>query len=218
MAVSRIQGANGNDASGGNFANFPVSFAAPVASGNAVIAVFTVSNTATCTVTDDKGNTYTNLPYDYISGFSYGIGTAYCLNVTNGPKTITLHPSPANPYPSLIIEEFSGLSAFDATSGNIDTGSPSSYSTGNVTPVGNGELLYTICWAANSGPLTVNSPFVYSQQAGSFQNVADAYYVQPTAASIGATWHPPSAQPGVARIAAFKGVAPPVDLAGNFSV
>jgi hypothetical protein len=198
---AHIQGNNGNITS--TVTSLPISFGTPVAPGNTVTAYFGVNGAGnTGSITDDKGNVYTALPLDVLR--SYAVSIAYCLNVTNGPTTLTLTTSLAGSYPFLIIDEFSGVTAYDTTAFNIYTGVAGSFPTGNITPASNGELLYTVGWSESSGPITVSSPFIFLQVGGSSNNVADGYYVQPTAAPIGATWNPPSSQSGVVRIVAFK--------------
>jgi hypothetical protein len=204
MAITNVQGNSTNTVAA--LSAVSLSFPAPVSPGSTVIAYFGVYQT-TGTVIDDKGNVYTLLPFD-VRG-SYGVQIAYCININNGPQTITLNQASAQSYPFLIIDEFTGIAAYDQTIGNTTSSNVNAIPTGNITPASNGELLYTVVWS-DSGPVTVDSPFAYIRDGASpNDNVADAWYVQPTAASIGATWRPPSSQKGVARIVAFSPTAPP---------
>jgi hypothetical protein len=206
MAITRVQG--GAAGSPGSVSSLAVTLAAATTSGNAIIAYLGYSlPSTTCTLTDDKGNVYATLPVDYSSS-GYTQAIVYCLNITNGPMIFTATQNGVASYPHLIVDEFSGIGAFDVTNSTIYPSPAAQFSTGNVTPVSNGELLYTGGWAYVGGPMSVLSPFIFLQSPAAANFAANGYYVQPTAATIVATWTPPSSQPGTARIAAFTAGTP----------
>lgn len=191
----------------------------PVGLGNTIIIYFGLNN-VTGTISDDKGNVYTYLPIDNAAGpgGTFRVQTAYCINITNGPTTFTLTTSKPAMYEAMTVDEFSGVASFDTST--TQNGGVTTFPTGNITTSGPNELLYTDAWATNSGPLSVGAPFAFLQFAGSQNNNACAFYVQPTPATIQAVWTSPSnSGGGTARIVAFNPVVviPPTDLAGDLA-
>src|SRR6185437_6877261 len=92
-------------------------FTATVASGDAVVAGVWVSGSAspTITMTDDKSNVYTQV--GLIGGSSNAAASFYALNLTNGPKTITVSTS-AGTVGVVHLEEVSGVASSGALDGH----------------------------------------------------------------------------------------------------
>ena len=177
-----------------------VKFPAPVGIGNTVIAFVGDAQTLIQSVTDDKGNIYTALPEDSFHNNSVFI--YYCINVRNAPQTIIVNERADGFFPFMIIDEFSGVVAFDATGVEQTSFASATLATGTIVPISDGELLYTAAWSFDSTIQTVNAPFTLSQIDPN--NIRGAgYYVQPTAEALNAEWVPASSGTGFARIAAF---------------
>lgn len=108
----------------------------------------------TVTVTDDKSNSYTEVPntHQYYNGDAQGGSIFYASNVAAGAKTIKCNYSPNANYISIIAHEYSGLVASNVvdTSAGSGGGSP-----GLQTGSGTNN--------ASVGPMstTVDGDFIY---------------------------------------------------------
>ena len=178
-----------------------VKFAAPVGIGNTVIAFVGDAQSLIQSVTDDKGNVYTKLSED--AWVNNSVFIYYCIGVTNGPQTIIMNERADGFSPFMIIDEFSGIVAFDATNEQLTSESSATLSTGSVVALSDGELIYTATRSFDSTIQTVNAPFTVTQ-IDSLNVRATGYYVQPTGTVIEAEWVPTSSGTGLARIAAFN--------------
>lgn len=94
MTITLVQHVSAGESSpgDGSATSRSVTFTNPVGSGNFIVAgVGTFINPSTFSLTDDKGNTYTNPKgtVDLLAN-SYGSATFYCLNIGNAPQTLTV--------------------------------------------------------------------------------------------------------------------------------
>lgn len=202
MTISHIQGAS-NAGGGGSVTSIAATFSSAVTSGDGVVVVFGYGTSGgdlstAPTITDDKGNSYTYVERHYEPG-AYGQGVAYSLNVTNGPSAITVTFPEGHAFPSIIIDEYSGIGSFDqhgVTAGG--SGGPT-FSAPSITTTA-ADLVHCYCWE-NSGTLSPGSTF--TQTGAPFTNVTAEYLVQGSAGSITATMTGSSGQPYVIGVVAF---------------
>lgn len=201
MTISHVQGAS--NAGGGSTTSIAATFGAPVGTGNGVVVVFGYGTSggdlsAAPTITDDKGNSYTYVERRYEPG-AYGQGVAYGLNVTNGPSTITVTFPEGHAFPSIIIDEYSGIASFDQHAVTAGGSGGPSFSAPSITTTA-ADLIHCYCWE-NSGTLSPGSTF--TQTGAPFTNVTAEYLTQGSAGSITATMTGSSAQPYIIGVVAF---------------
>lgn len=204
MAIAYVTGVTANlgvnggttssvDSTGGNFV---------------VVAVASYEPSAAPTVSDSKGNTYSALTAQAVSG-SHRIQLFYTANATVGSgHTVTI--SGATSYSSASVAVFSGVkttSPFDQQNGVASGGSP--LSTGSVTPTEDNELVFAGI-SMNSAPsaLSINggfsTPAVVYFVGGSAYGVGSAYLIQTTATAANPAWSWTGGDNMTAAIATFK--------------
>jgi len=172
-----------NDAAGTSTAK---AFTSNVAAGNLIVVTGYFGNNATCA--DSLGNTYQ-------SGATNGrLRMFYAENISGGACTVTVSHDSAT-YRRISVHEYSGVKTSasmdnSAQSGLVDPGS--SATDGNITPAvtpsANGSLIVGCIMNIPGGWTTVNPGTNYTER---YDNAADFEaedYIQPTAASIAATW------------------------------
>jgi hypothetical protein len=103
-----------------------LSFSSDTTSGSMIIAVYHGENSASLTVTDNKGNSFTTVE----DGASSGISIAAAYNITGGSShqitfNVTNNPNPGQ----IIILEYSGI----ATSSAFDVGGENQAFTANIS-------------------------------------------------------------------------------------
>ena len=175
MAIAYVAGAFA-------FADDNATTSAIDTSGANCIIIFISRNNSSGTVSDSKGNTWTEL-----STFSAGAGlpfvTAYyAINPTVGSgHTFTV--STATQFPNITAEAYSGVDDYTSQeTGTNTSASATSGQPGSITPAADGTLLYSgIAWGASPGTPTVNSGFVIG-------NGSAGYLIQSTAAAVNPTW------------------------------
>lgn len=203
MTISHVQGTS-NAGGGSSATSIAATFGSAVTSGDGVVVVFGYGTSvgdlsAAPTITDDKGNSYTYVERDSQPG-AYGQGVAYLLNITNGPSTITVTFPEGHAFPSIIIDEYSGIGSFDQHGVTAGGSGGLTFSAPSITTTV-ADLVYCYCWE-NSGTLSPGSTF--TQTGAPFTNVTAEYLVQSLAGSITATMTGSGGQPYVIGVVAFS--------------
>lgn len=165
-----------------------LAFVSDVTAGSLIVVAISSSHSIS-SVTDSRGNTYTEaVPYN-----AHNIAIWYAQNAFAGATTVTVNYSGSTSYDSVAIHEYSGV----ATSGALDTtasfssfGSISagtdSFTTSNITPVlrrsllfGFAQIAYPLATAPGTGFTQRQEPFVNTM-------TQDAIQIEPvsTAASF----------------------------------
>lgn len=194
MGPARVQG--GGTATDTTATTVAVTLTNTVGVGNSLFGGFSwdTSGGATVSITDDKSNVYTILDLENDTSEGQEQKSFYCLNILNSPKTITVTFSVSSSYRALIVDEFSGISALDVHTSNLQTSvatTANAITTGNETPTANGDLIYGVqfCTSDSITP-SVGSGFTAGTTlSGSGDQLGSSeYLVQSSAASIAATW------------------------------
>lgn len=165
------------------------------------------------TVTDSKGNTYTQYGASAGAtngGFTYRIGVALCNgSVSVGGAGHTFTATKTSSYPTIIpfsVEGANATSPVDGYAAAQDTATP--FTSGDVTPTGGGRLLLSGISTFDTTAYSVASPYTITQSAVlsqvSYWTGAMASYSQSVAAATAGSWTlTPSIQAALATIA-FK--------------
>ncbi len=169
-----------------------VTLASPVGNGNMlIVSVGWLSTTSTFTVTDDKGNTYTQI--QRVTGGGYGWSMFYCLNITNAPTVISGNNSIFDTYGMTMVDEFSGVLASGALDGSNMSNNVAGVNTtdgvtsGNFTTTANGDLICGNCVnISGGGTLVKGTGFSQAQVFGADFNTE--YRIQASAGSVSATY------------------------------
>lgn len=191
MAIGYVQGQLFQN--GAATTTVPVTISV-VGSGNMLIVslgVSTLLSTDTVTFTDDKGNTYTNAfaapIIDNVIG--YGLMVGYCLNITNGPTVITGTVNNARTNFTIFVDEWSGIVALDVAATGQAQDSPTTgvdvVTSGSMTTVTNGDLIYGVCIDLQGAGVTQGSGFTTLQNTGTFNT---HNLIQNTAGPIASTY------------------------------
>lgn len=141
-------------------------------------------------ITDDLGNTYTQLAFGDSS--SYHIALFYCQNPTvSTTQKWTRTGSPGGSAISIAVACFSGSVPTPLDQDTVGTGSgASSYQAGTVTPGQDNELVIAAVASASTGP-TIDSGFTVAQfqpNSGDGVGIAIGYLVQTSATAENPTW------------------------------
>lgn len=163
------------------------------------------------TESDSKGNTYTDLTAQNVSG-SRGTQLHYSENPTVG-SAHTATASATTSYPAVALGAFSGWatsSSFDQQNGATFTGSDNNISTGSVTPSEANEVVIAAVTHSSSGA-TIPSGYTQIGQASASANsvgLALAYQIQTTATATNPNWVIDTNSSNLAAvIATFKAAA-----------
>ena len=165
------------------------------------------------TISDSKGNTWTQLTARIGTGFNGAGRIWYAENPTVGSShTFTANAS-GTCYPSLAASAWSGTetsSVFDQENSAINDSSPAS--PGSITPSENDELVFAACANGISTSVpSINSGFTIVQAVGYDNNVAlgvgAAYIIQTSASAVNPAWSIASGSIGATFIASFKAAA-----------
>lgn len=208
--VQRKMGLNGSS----DTTSIPCTLDAVVGNGNGLIVVAHsagdgTSTPDTCTVTDDKGNTYTLVDSHQNSPASYCTYTFYCTNITNAPQTITATLNISRQFGAIAIAEFTNLKAASPLDGHAIAStngneSPDGISSGSITPTTDGDLIFGYAVDATSnGIVAITTGFTAGFAASN--TWYSEYKVQTTAAAVAALFT--GADAGVrvtATVLAFK--------------
>lgn len=177
------------------------------------------------TESDSKGNTYTDLTAQNVSG-SRGTQLHYCENPTVG-SAHTATASATTSYPAVAFGAFSGVatsSSFDQQNGATFVGAGNSdISTGSVTPSEANEVVITAVTHSSTGA-TIPSGYTQIGQVAASANavgLALAYQIQTTATATNPNWVIDTNSNNLAAvIATFKqagaGGTRPVKFAGRW--
>ena len=175
-------------------ASAPTTAALNTTGANLIVCVVEQYNGATKgTVTDSKGNTWTQLT---------GAGTSiayvdiwYCASPTVGTSHTFTYSSGSNLFGGIFVQAWSGAatSPFDQQNALANSTSINTVQAGSITPTVNGELIVAgLCKTDNTTTSSINSGFTVSNEApwasGVNEGGSDAYLVQTTAAAINPTW------------------------------
>lgn len=216
MAWSLVQNAAGSNLTG---ATPTIAVTNPVGSGNLYCGGVCHDSTQTLnSVTDDQSNTY-NLSSTFTDTTNAIAVTAFWLgNVTNGPKTITLHFS-ASTNACGVVSEFSGdLAASNPNDGStgqfqssIASGANNQTST-SITTTTAGDLIFGVGVDSgnNTAPTTGTSPNAFTSintadNTTLILSIRTEFFSQAAAGSIAATFGPgANGDPGVTIVVAFK--------------
>jgi glucose/arabinose dehydrogenase/chitodextrinase len=145
-----------------------VAFTNPNTAGNLIVAYVVWSNSATVTMTDTRGNTYTaaQAPTSW-NGTSWRAQVFYAKNIAGGANTVrATFSSSINTFGILYVHEYSGLdrtNPLDVSKSAVGTGS--AMSTGNATTTNANDLIFgagassSKVTAAGSGLATRSTAF-----------------------------------------------------------
>ena len=170
------------------------------------------------TVTDSKGNTWTALTSQGLSG-NVREKVFYTVPTTVGTGHTVTYTGTGADYPALCVAAFAGVlgtSPLDQTAGAVGT---SSVSAGSVTPTQVNELVISglgynqTTTVAISGGFTLGAHAPY--QSGANFGAALAHLIQTTAVVANPTWSLPSSDGAAATNATFKAAAVGAFLAGT---
>ncbi len=217
MAIAYVQG-NVHQNGATSSTTVAVTLTNPIGAGNMVcVSIGWAGVQAFTGVTDDKGNTYTVADVQSVAG-NYSWATAYCLNITNGARTITATISSTTGFASILVDEFSGVAASAAIDGHQiqaqvslapGTDAVASALIGATFPLAsvNGDLVYGSTVNTNgAGNESAGTGFTQAQHIpGAFLT---EYQVQSTAGYIRATATPTANSSWLTTSMAFR--APPV--------
>src|SRR2546425_1058727 len=122
-------------------------------------------DSATVTVTDDQGNTYTTGPS--ISDGARTVALYYKVNITNAPRIIQVTLSGIGTYwVSVVASEFYNVAAVSPADGsNTNIGRGASLTTNNIATAVDGDLIYN--YAAVSGDDTSTEMSSWTPGSGS---------------------------------------------------
>src|SRR5690349_14135137 len=120
MPASRVQGAVSAGSTGTGANGVSVTLSAAVGNGNSVVGIVTwdYSSGATISITDDKGNTYTQVDTVSDPPFTQRVLSFYLTNITNAPTTITANFSTSTAWSRILVDEYSGIAATSAIDGH----------------------------------------------------------------------------------------------------
>jgi hypothetical protein len=159
------------------------------------------------TVSDFYGNTWTPLTLRNAGG-GHASRLHYCLSPSVGSGH-TFTASQSTSFPSIHVEAFSGVGAYDQESG-AGAGS-GTVQPGSLTPPSNGALF--VCGLGNGGGsgATINSSFNKTSgldtSGGNHFGGAIAYLIQGTAGAVNPTWSSTNGGDWTAVMATFTEAA-----------
>ena len=219
MAIALVANTTASSPTGG--ADPAVTSAIDTTGATLLVIAVTNQTDAAATVTDNKGNTwteitprrgtshYTSIWYSYNdSGAALTVGSGHTFSVTGG-------------YVGITVSAWSGTKTHtedpkDQTNGATAVGTTTSLNTGSITPSVNGCLVFSTLGQYLLTNRSVNSPSTILNQlngvSGKSYGTDDAYVIQTTAASVSATYsYDSTANGNGALIASFL----PATVAAN---
>src|SRR6185312_3488206 len=149
MTISHVQ--SGTNQVAGAATSITVTLGSAVGSGNCVVGAVTRNdNEAVVTITDDKGNTYTNLDQVHDASTGYYVTSFVLGNIINGPVTITATFGGSEGFRTIAVDEYSGVSVVsnpnDGHAGQLQaapgTGTDA-VTSGAFTTTANGNLIWS---------------------------------------------------------------------------
>lgn len=166
-----------------------------------------ISHLSTSVVSDSKSNTWIALTRKDTST-SQTSQIFYCFTPTVGTNhTFTI--GPAGGFETMCIATFSGLTAFDKQSGNVNDGVASTIKPGALTPTAINSLVITaVGMTTLAGAASIDGGFIISDQipfnSGLYFGTGLAYILQTSIAAADPTWTVPSSTNQAATMAVFK--------------
>jgi hypothetical protein len=229
MSWAHPQGISAFDTVAGT--TYSLSLPATVGNGNMVCGRAECIIIADLTkIDDDKGNTY-NLATSKQDGTNWGVVGFWLPNITNAPKTLTLHfsTSQTSNQVAATIDEFSGggaSAAIDQVAHNVQANpgtATGAVTSGSVATNVNGELIYGVAGSTTkfSPHYTAGTGYTQLEQATTEggANPTSQFQVQSSAGSIAATWTDNTATDrSIATIMTFKPTAAMPSTARSFGV
>lgn len=158
---------------------------------NLLVVGLALDDAASATVSDSKGNTWTQL-ISYTQGnvrvrlyysIPASVGTAHAFTVTG-----------SSIFASIYVQAFSGVSAVGAVDKQSGSnGFVAALQPGSITPGQNNELIVTLLGINAAGaPMSIDSGFTETNEldfvGSASYGGAMAYLVQTTAAAVNPTW------------------------------
>lgn len=178
-----------------------------------IVSVIDYSVNPAITLSDNQGNTWTEL--SIYTGSSARSKIYYCYNpTTNSNHTFTATGNAS--YVSFSVLAFSGaaVNPLDKSSGNGTSSSVTSLSTNPVTPAEDNELIFTGIGFANADvpiSLSINNSFTIVNQgvnvSGQAFGIGTAYLIQSAASAINPSWSWSGSSPATTSIATFKALS-----------
>ena len=190
-------------------------FGSATTAGNSIVVGCSWGSGGSITsVTDSKGNTYTQAGTT-ITGFTRGLAIFYCLAPTMGAShTVTMNLGASAFDSQILAHEVSGLTAFDAfVSDNAEAGAP--VDTPATTPASDGAYLFghaRMCASTDTlAPDTTPNIWVErgSVNAGTDSESQTQDFVQVTAGSIACEWTASGTGNCICAMASFTGAPLP---------
>ncbi len=155
-----------------------VSFTSPVTAGDLVVVAvgtWSVPSVSSFTVSDNKGNTYTQAVLDN-TGSTRTVAIYYAIVSTGGSSfQVTVTPS-ASAYTTIAINEYSGVGAIAVDTTGTGNGTSTTPSAGSLVLSGSGELV-AMMTAVDYGGITytAGSGFSLGFTANNGTNESGAY-------------------------------------------
>lgn len=192
-AITRVQATTGKNTTFASSVS-TTAFASPLTNGSIIIVCTEYDGVTTWhagnTPTDTAGNTYVRA-VDNLSSGVFDSNIWYALNThTTASNVITATDSGGGVDSTIAAEEWTGIvtsSPIDKTASS--TGVSTALSSGNITPVNSGDLIFGCGAAAISGNhLSLSGSYTnLNQTSTTFSNVGDATQIQSVAAAIAGT-------------------------------
>lgn len=180
-----------------------------VAAGHLLVLTIApdASNRTVSSVTDDTGNTWTQVINASASVVNQNSDIWYTPNSVGGATTITVTLSGVS-NTDIVLMEFSGadLTAplLTGSGAHINATSSSAPIGPTLTPDAAGELLVSVCEPIDN-PLTgVAAPFVIAGAPQAFDTATSAYYIDPPVSATHAAFNPTTSQRYASSGAIFK--------------
>lgn len=177
-----------------------VTLGTTVAGGAIVVGVVystVYSGSQTVTVTDNKGNTYTQIGTTRNSANDFGVTTElwYATDITGGAgHAVTASVSGSDIYPSAFAQELRGSGIVLDESGGTSGGGTEPFEVGPITPTANGAVIVSFLGLESYYALTMDAdPLDWVSDpdlldSNSYWPAAMAVLEQGTAAAVQADW------------------------------
>lgn len=156
-----------------------------------LVATLASLNNVAVGVTDSQGNTWLPLTGQH-NGVTYG-QIFYCPNPSVSASLVITGNFNTIPYAAVSVAAFSGTdsNSYKAMTG-ANAAAVGTIQPGSITPAFNGSLLYVGETSANAGSTlaSISTGTILANNGGTPGNsvpIADAYYIQATAAAINPT-------------------------------
>lgn len=215
---NRVQSIVGADGSATAATTATATFSGAVKNGNKVLGMVTWYDPGALItlsgVTDNQSNSYTVAGTVLYTLLAQRVAYFYSTSaITNAPTVITATFSGSAQFRRVLIEEWSGIAAFDKYAGNEQsapgTGTDAVTSTA-VTPTTNGQLIWggmEVVYDTGSAPtVSVGTGYTVglAPVAANAVPMGTEYKIQSSAASVATTWTLSATKGTVAGIMTFQ--------------